>query len=85
MDKILPQICYHIDGELASRIDIHQQELERKSCFIVATNELDEEVLNNEQVIDLHKKGQQKVERGFRFRLALLLDGYFNSFPAFDY
>jgi transposase len=61
------RISYRIDGELASRIDVHQSELQRKSVFVIATNELDEQVLNNEQVIELYKKGQQKVEGGFRF------------------
>jgi transposase len=66
-DKKPVLVSYHIDGQLASRIDFHQQELQRKSSFIIATNELDEQALNHEEVIDLYKKGQQKVERGFRF------------------
>jgi len=64
----LPErVSYRIEGELASKIDVHQNELQRKSCFIIASNELDEQSLSNEQIIDLYKKGQQKVERGFRF------------------
>lgn len=54
-------------GALASRIELHRQALDRKSCFIVATNELDGLALPDGRVIDLYKKGQQKVERGFRF------------------
>ena len=37
------------------------------SGFIIATNELDEQVLSEEQVIEHYKKDQQKVEHGFRF------------------
>jgi len=66
-EQLPERISYRIDGELALRIDVHQHELQRKSSFIIATNELDEQALNNEQVIDLYKKGQQRVERGFRF------------------
>ena len=58
---------YFVQGALASRIELHRQALDRKSCFIVATNELDDLALPDERVIDLYKKGQQKVERGFRF------------------
>lgn len=58
---------YFVQGGLASRIDLHRQKLHRKSCFIVATNELDPQALPDAQVIDLYKKDQQKVERGFRF------------------
>ncbi len=58
---------YFVQGGLASRIDLHYQALDRKSCFIVATNELDPQALPDAQVIELYKKDQQKVERGFRF------------------
>ena len=58
---------YFVQGALASRIDLHRQTLDRKSCFIVATNELDDQALPDDRVIEPYKKGQQKVERGFRF------------------
>lgn len=58
---------YFIVGNLASQIPVHQQALQRKCCFILATNELDEHALSDEQVIAYYKKDQQKVERGFRF------------------
>lgn len=58
---------YFITGSLASQIMVHQQALQRKCCFILATNELDEQALSDEQGIDYYKKDQQKVERGFRF------------------
>jgi len=40
--------------------------LKRKSLFIVATNELDDEVLSAEEMLEGYK-GQVQVERGFRF------------------
>jgi transposase len=58
---------YFVQGHLASPIAIHQRELHRKSCFIVATNELDAQALPDDHVIEHYKKDQQKVERGFRF------------------
>jgi transposase len=58
---------YFIQGRLASDITIHQQKLQRKSCFIIATNELDQQALPDDQVIEHYKKDQQQVEGGFRF------------------
>lgn len=66
-NKIPDRMFYRIEGKLASRVDVYQEKLQRKSCFIVATNELDEQKLSHERVIEIYKKDQQKVERGFRF------------------
>ena len=41
--------------------------LDRKGKFIIATNELDEEKLSAVDLLDVYAKGQQSVERGFRF------------------
>ncbi|MCP5085400.1 MAG: IS1634 family transposase [Rhodobacteraceae bacterium] len=57
---------YRIQGALASRPQHRTRKLERKSCFILATNQLDCEALSDEQLIAAYKD-QQKVERGFRF------------------
>ncbi|BBI16904.1 Transposase, IS4 family [Neochlamydia sp. S13] len=40
--------------------------LQRKGKFILATNELNAELLSNDDLLDNYK-GQQSVERGFRF------------------
>ena len=57
---------YRIEGGLASRLELHQQRVQRKSCFILATNQQDLAALSNEELIKAYKD-QQKVERGFRF------------------
>ena len=57
---------YRIEGQLASRLERHQQRLQRKSCFILATNQQDLEALSDADLIKMYKD-QQKVERGFRF------------------
>lgn len=57
---------YRIDGALASRVQERQRRLERKSCFILATNQLDDQALSDADLIAAYKD-QQKVERGFRF------------------
>ena len=49
---------YLIQGTLSCPIERYQHKLLRKSCFIVATNELDQATLPDERL---------KVERGFRF------------------
>ena len=61
------QVSYAVEGQLASRIDVHVRQLQRKSCFIVATNDTEGTVLSDEQVLEAYRKDQQKVERGFRF------------------
>ncbi len=60
-------VSYAIQGQLASRLDIHARQLQQKSAFIIATNDINESILSDEQVVEAYKKDQQKVERGFRF------------------
>ena len=60
-------VRYAVEGQLASRTDIHTRHLLQKSCFIVATNDTNGTVLSDEQVLEAYRKDQQKVERGFRF------------------
>jgi transposase len=57
---------YRIAGGPASRPQERTRRLERKSCFILATNRLDTDELFDEELITVYKQ-QQKVERGFRF------------------
>jgi transposase len=58
---------WKIEGGLASVIEMREVKLRRKSCFILATNQLDESELSEEELIRKYKQDQQKVERGFRF------------------
>jgi transposase len=60
------QIVYHIVGALASRIAARQARVDQHSCFILATNELDEVQLPALEVLAGYK-GQAYAERGFRF------------------
>jgi transposase len=60
------QIVYHIAGALASRLTDRQALVDQQSCFILATNELDEGLLSTQAVLDGYK-GQARAERGFRF------------------
>jgi len=57
---------YQIYGSIASNIDEYTRRLQRKSCYILATNQLSEKELSNEALRTSYKN-QQKVERGFRF------------------
>jgi len=57
---------YRIEGALASLPQERMEQLQRKSCFILASNQLDMQALSDEQLIEAYK-GQQPVERGFRF------------------
>jgi transposase len=60
------QIVYHIAGALASRLTDHQARVDQHSCFILATNELEEAQLPAPEVLAGYK-GQARAERGFRF------------------
>jgi transposase len=60
------QIVYHIAGALASRLTDHPARIDQHSCFILATNELDEGQLSAQAVLDGYT-GQAQAERGFRF------------------
>jgi transposase len=51
---------------LASRLTDRQTRVDQQSCFILATNELDEGQLASHAVLDGYK-GQARAERGFRF------------------
>jgi len=65
--KRLPdKITFRISGALASIPEQRTLRLQRKSCFILASNQLDMEVLSDLDLIEAYKD-QQKVERGFRF------------------
>lgn len=57
---------YRLEGQLASNPAYRTRQLERKSCFILATNELDCTALSDPQLLAAYKD-QQQVERGFRF------------------
>jgi transposase len=60
------QVVYRIEGTLASRIAARQALVDQHSCFILATNELDEALLPAPAVLNGYK-GQASAERGFRF------------------
>jgi transposase len=60
------QIVYTIEGALASSITARQPLIEQHSCFILATNELDDTQLSPQALLAGYK-GQQQAERGFRF------------------
>jgi transposase len=60
------QVAYGIEGALASSLAYRQALVETKSCFILATNELDTTALPAAEVLAGYKK-QSTAERGFRF------------------
>ncbi len=66
-DAVPESVSYHLSGALAAPITVRQRRLIRRSCFIVATNELDEGVLGDPEVLWAYKGQSSKVERGFRF------------------
>jgi transposase len=57
---------YHLAGALASRLAARQALVNQHSCFLLATNELDEATLPPQALLTSYK-GQKQAERGFRF------------------
>lgn len=60
------RMVIQISATLHSDPTICMQKLQRKSCFILATNQLDIDALPDDKLLQTYKE-QQKVERGFRF------------------
>ena len=60
------QVVYQITGALTSSLAAHAALVAPESCFVLATNELDECRLPPQDLLAGYK-GQQAVERGFRF------------------
>ena len=60
------QLVYQIDGALASSLTTRQARIDQRSCFILATNELDTAQLPPQEVLAGYK-GQGHGERGLRF------------------
>ncbi len=58
---------WQITGQAASLIAQREMKVRRKSCYILATNQMDDKALNEEALKRRYKQDQQKVERGFRF------------------
>ena len=56
--------------QIVATVTVHQQRLDedvsRRTCFIVGTNELKSEALSDQEVVTTYKE-QGGVERGFRF------------------
>ena len=60
-------------------LETRYREIQQKSCFIIASNQLEEAQLSHEAMLDYYTPGQQKVERGFRF----LKDSWFMANTLF--
>jgi transposase len=60
------QVVYQLEGALASSLSTRAALVAQQSCFILATNELDDTQLPAQAVLEGYK-GQKHVERGFRF------------------
>ena len=63
---VQPELVYQIDGALASSLTARQARIDQHSCFILATNELDDTHLPPLKLLE-GDKGQRYAERGFRF------------------
>jgi len=72
-------ISYRIEAGVASVLETRRLKIQQKSCFILATNQLDESQLSAEDLLEHYTPGQQKVERGFRF----LKDPWFMAHTLF--
>jgi len=60
-------VNYRIEAGVASVLETRHRKIQQKSCFIIASNQLEEAQLSHEEMLDYYTPGQQKVEHGFRF------------------
>ena len=60
-------VSYRIEAGVASILETRYRKIQQKSCFIIASNQLEEAQLSHEEMLDYYTPGQQKVEHGFRF------------------
>lgn len=58
---------WYINGELADDLEAIEKAKANKGMFVLATNELSEERLSNDQLLEVYKDQGVSVERGFRF------------------
>lgn len=65
-DALPDTISYYVSGVLAATTRQREALITQRSCFILATNNLDEGTLSDAQLLQEYK-GQAHVERGFRF------------------
>lgn len=65
-DSLPQKLSYHLQGALAAPSHYYQAQLVRASMFILASNELDQEALSDEDILSSYK-AQSIAERGFRF------------------
>lgn len=72
-------IRYRVEAGVACVLETRQLKIQHKSCFIIASNQLDVSLLSHEKMLELYTPGQQKVERGFRF----LKDPWFMAHTLF--
>ena len=62
-DAVPSRVSYRIEGCLATPLACRDERLVRESCFILATNEFDEDALPDAEVLAGYQ-GQAFVERG---------------------
>ena len=60
-------VQWYIRGTLSDDIEAIEASKKRKGMFVVATNELDTDVLSDAQLLEVYKDQGVTVERGFRF------------------
>lgn len=65
--QIPDAVNYRIEADVASVLETRRRKIQQKSCFIIASNQLEEAQLSHEEMLDYYTPGQQKVEHGFRF------------------
>ena len=62
-----PKLSWQGEGEVEEAQESIMRELARKGKFVLATNELDRDLLSSEQLLEAYKSQGVSVERGFRF------------------
>lgn len=66
-DQEIVESEWFIEGTLQDDLERIERDRKKKGLFIIATNEMDTDVLSEEQLLEVYKDQGVSVERGFRF------------------
>ena len=66
-DQRIVKSEWFLEGTLSENAEAVAAEKRKKGRFVIATNELDLSILNEEQLLEVYKDQGISVERGFRF------------------
>jgi len=60
-------VSYCVEAGVASVLETRRSKIQQKSCFIIASNQLEESQLSHEELLDYYTPGNKKSNGAFAF------------------